>query len=342
MNAENKPLDNESLDIDTICVISSYLDPGSTLSSMCAAIGRNESYIIRHRYLQNNGERYLVQSLEALNNTLLNDVDVATGHNKALAKLYRNLRAFNKCRDNILTWMEVNNHSWQQRCSADKVKSFQYNATTSLFECVDTNCIFNNLAIATMLGLKDVVKYLLDYQEESASSVSTGYFVPLQITQSNPYLLHEIAVVRGDNELLELILSSDRYSIDSPNETIAAMAKESYIPKTSFDNFVQHPKVNVHALDDDFNVPILVKIIWHFDETIRTLHHGCGEIDSGSIEHLFCRVTSLIQAGADPHMVPQLWRRSSLDSVRSRIEDDSDYAVEWKRFAKCLEISTYA
>lgn len=190
-----------------------------------------------------------------------------------------------------------------------------------------------------MLGLQEVAKHLLDYQDEPASSLSSGYFVPLQITQSTPFLLHEITVVRGDNELLELILSSRRYIVDSPSETIAAMAKETYIPKVSFDYFLRHSKVNIHALDADFDVPILVKMIWHFDETIRSNKSICGDVDGGGIDHLFGRVTSLIQAGADPHMVPQLWRRSSLDSVRNRIENDSEHAVEWKRFAKCLEIS---
>ena len=114
MNAHNTTHANKSLGIDTICIISSYLDPGTTLSSVCAAVGRNESHIIRHRYLQNN-ERYLVKSLKVLNKTLVNDTNVPIGHNKALAKFYRNLRAFDKCRDNILAWMEVNNNSWQQR-----------------------------------------------------------------------------------------------------------------------------------------------------------------------------------------------------------------------------------
>ena len=339
MNAQNTAHANKSLGIDAVCIISSYLDPGTTLSSVCAAVGRNDAHIIRHRYLQNN-ENYLVKTLEALNNTLADKTNnVSTGHNKALAKFYQNLRAFNKCSDNILVWMEVNNNSWQQRCLADKVRSFQYNEITSTFECVDTNCIFNNLAIATMLGLKEVVKYLLDYQDEPASSLSNGYFVPLHISQSTPFLLHEIAVVRGNNEFLELILSSHRYTIDSPSETITAMAKESYIPRVSFDYFLRHSKVNVHALDADFDVPILVKMIWHFDETIRSNTRICSDADGGGIDHLFGRVTSLIQAGADPHMVPQLWRRSSLDSVRNRIENDSEYAVEWKRFVKCLEVS---
>ena len=341
MNAKHNRLDDTELGIDTICIMSCYLEPGATLLNLCTAVGRNDAHIIRHRYLQNN-ERTLVKSLEALNNSLAKDADVPSGHNKALAVFHKNLHLFDKCRNNILAWMEVNNNSWQQRCFAEKVKSFQYNATSSTFECIGSNCIFNNLAIATMLGLKEVVKYLLDYQEETAASVSSGYFVPLQITQSTSFLLHEIAVVRGDNELLEIILSSNRYIIDSPNETIAAMAKESFIPKSTFDSFLRHPRVNIHSLDPDFDVPILVKMIWHFDETIRTLHNVCGEINSGSIEHLFGRVTSLIQAGADPHMVPQLWRRSSIDSVRNRIENDPEYAVEWKRFAKCLEISAYA
>lgn len=340
MNANHKPLVNRSLDIDTTCAISSYLDPGTTLSSVCKAVGRNDAHIVRHRYLQNN-ERYLVTSLEELNNALANDDNVPTGHNKALAKLYRNIHAFNKCRDNILAWMEANNNSWQQRCFADKVKSFQYNETTSTFECVDTNCIFNNLAVATMLGLKEVVEYLLDNQDETASSMSSGYFVPLQITQSTPFLLHEIAVVRGEIELLEVILSSGRYLIDSPSETIATMAKESYIPKISFDYFLQHSKVNIHSLDPDFDVPVLVKMIWHFDETIRSNRTIHGNVSDGGIDYLFERVTSLIQAGADPHMVPQLWRRSSVDSVRNRIEKDADYALEWQRFAQCLEISAY-
>ena len=108
------------VDIDIICNIASFMNPGSGLN-FCVAVGSADAARIRTEYLRDN-EQYVVASLKKLG--------VIPNLAAQMAEIFRdNLHLFDKCRDNISAWMRVNTN-WKSRCTDENMERYRSSSSS--------------------------------------------------------------------------------------------------------------------------------------------------------------------------------------------------------------------
>ena len=119
------------------------MNPDSGLLNVCVAVGPADATKIRTEYLRDN-DNYVEQSLRRLRMRIPNMVLCS-------ARMYfRWQHVLNKCRDDIMAWMAIN-QQWKGRCTPEKMKKFE---GRPLLE--EADLVFNNPAVALEIGLLDV------------------------------------------------------------------------------------------------------------------------------------------------------------------------------------------
>eukprot|EP00562_Extubocellulus_spinifer_P018187 CAMPEP_0178589008 /NCGR_PEP_ID=MMETSP0697-20121206/27369_1 /TAXON_ID=265572 /ORGANISM="Extubocellulus spinifer, Strain CCMP396" /LENGTH=362 /DNA_ID=CAMNT_0020225459 /DNA_START=16 /DNA_END=1104 /DNA_ORIENTATION=- len=261
--------------IEVICDIASFMNPDDSLLNLCVSVGRADAARIRAEYLRDN-ETYVASSLRQLwdsTNTPYNlRVFVSLGNNR---------HSFDKCRDNISAWMQVN-PDWRNRCTDENNERYK-----GVPVRMEANLVFNNPAVAIEVGLLEVLRFLveernIDVNRRLWSSYNTklGINVPLI----------RLALVCGDKDILEYLLSVDGFDLTNHDEWAIDVVKFSaskHVNEECFKAFIQHPKVNVNATGQ-FGETAL----WHLLENAGQWN-GCLGLRAQ-------RIVALLEAGANP------------------------------------------
>lgn len=207
--------------------MSRYADIGSDLTGLCVVVGSVSSALIRKEYLTDN-DAYLAYAL-SLTKSLKQELTQED-----------NAACFDRAASRIRSWMTVNTN-WRDRC--DKI-SFQqhmwhFALAGSLLQhkisfgrrvIIDDNgpravqvddatitypieCIFTSPIIATILGLVEVVKTLLDKRFFGVND-----FLPLRNDGHDHHRsLVSVALTQSINKsVLRFLLSRDDFDLNAP------------------------------------------------------------------------------------------------------------------------------
>ena len=229
------------IDIDLICNIASYMNPGDDLMNLCVSVGPTDAAKIRTEYLRDN-EQYVAASLTKLEGipNLSNDWDI----------FRENLHLFDKCRDNISAWMRVNTN-WQARCTDENMERYKEAPLR-----VEANLVFNNPAVAIEVGLLEVFRFHVEEKGVDVNRALWNGFNSDGVHWRNDFFI-KLALVRGDIDILEYLLSVDGFDFTRMSEEVHIEGLEcdtiDFSCNTSkeecFKAFIRHPKVNVNAVD---------------------------------------------------------------------------------------------
>mmetsp|Transcript_5654 Transcript_5654/g.10214 ORF Transcript_5654/g.10214 Transcript_5654/m.10214 type:complete len:176 (+) Transcript_5654:334-861(+) len=158
--------------------------------NMCVVVGPSDAACIRREYLLDN-DAYIVHSLKKMH------VQISSGR---WASFQRDILYLEKYRDNILAWMEINSN-WRGRYTAENMKKYKDGPLL-----VEADLVFNNPAVATEIGLLEVLRFLV---EEKHINVNRSDWAAFATLGGGNQHLYELALLRGDIALLQYVLSVD-------------------------------------------------------------------------------------------------------------------------------------
>mmetsp|Transcript_35978 Transcript_35978/g.73032 ORF Transcript_35978/g.73032 Transcript_35978/m.73032 type:complete len:381 (-) Transcript_35978:1829-2971(-) len=297
------------VDIDLICNIASFMNPGDDLAGLCVAVGSADAARIRTEYLRDN-EQYVAASLAKLK---------GIPHLTSEWYIFRqNLHLFDKCRDNVTAWMQVNT-GWRARCTDENMERYKEYRLS-----IEANLVFNNPAVAIEIGLLEVLRF---HVEEKGVDVNRRFWNGFNSDDRDMRndLLIRLALFRGDIDILDFLLSVDGFDFTSMNEVendeqehdliVNCFAyRLSRVNERCFEAFIRHPKVNVDALDRQGRTPLCI--------ALGLLHRFTSRDDdlfaptSAETNGLAGRILVLLEVGANPHALDASGSISMIEYAR--------------------------
>ena len=181
--------------IEVICDIASFMNPDNSLMNLCVSVGRADAARIRTEYLRDN-ETYVAASLQQL-------WDIPNIIH-SVYNFRNNVHCFDKCRDNVSAWMEVN-ANWRNRCTDENMERYKGSPLR-----MEANLVFNNPAVAIEVGLLEVLRFLVEEKNIDVNRRLWSSYNTDRGIQSNVFLI-QLALVRGDKDILEYLLSVDGF-----------------------------------------------------------------------------------------------------------------------------------
>jgi len=142
-------MSESDINLDIIRKIASFVDAtvGPELMNLLIAVGPADARKIRRDYLRHN-DAYLVQSLRLCLGATAPALHMFTANSSTIMNMYLlSIKYFNKCRDNVLAWMDVN-PGWKSRCTTANLKRYHQRILP------EANVIFNNPVVAIELDCK--------------------------------------------------------------------------------------------------------------------------------------------------------------------------------------------
>mmetsp|Transcript_3353 Transcript_3353/g.7689 ORF Transcript_3353/g.7689 Transcript_3353/m.7689 type:complete len:399 (-) Transcript_3353:809-2005(-) len=297
--------------IDLIRGIAIFMSPGADLFNLCAAVGPADAARIRTEYLREN-DNYIVHSLREIRNLNLENQRV----------FCENLHLFDKCRDNITAWMEVNPR-WHEKCTQENIMKYRQSPLL-----VEANLVFNSPAVAIEIGLLNVLQFLVEEKGIDVNVVtwegfnSRGINVQLKKVLQNAvtrgggfdsrlFHLCRLASIRRDMDLFQYLLTLDNGPTIFQLQNSVVMDIH-YIPKDCLRLIMQHP---------DFEIKRTLALF---------LYHLAGDLpemewEADSVGNIVRDLSSYLDAGGDPRAVDYLLGRRSFLGRRSAIEFARDY-----------------
>ena len=204
-----KKMSTHEINLDIFSKVASFFDAvaGDALMSLLIAVGPTDARKIRRDYLRNN-DAYLVKSLRLCKNAMPPATRIATATSATILNLYlQAIGYFDKCRDNVLAWMDVN-PGWQSRCSTTNIVRYK---TLRM----EANLVFNNPVVAIELGLREVYSHLVN--EKHVDVCDTDYrgfntdALSYRGMDNDVFNQVIVALYRGDNDILQTLLSSHTF-----------------------------------------------------------------------------------------------------------------------------------
>ena len=280
--------------VDLMSKISLTIDAWESgeLYELCVAAGPSMRLAsrIRHDYLLNN-DRYLVKSLESLHRSL------PSGDEMNLSVLTNYRTQFNKCRDNIRAWMEVN-EDWRSRCTEANLAKYKGFSGQNMEPEIDGNLVFNHPALAVELGLFEVFRHVVEEMNINLiKKVWKGFVLGSRFeSESFRGTLVHLAYLRGDAKTLQYLLSVPSFEWDEDTKLSGVLHEAIINDCVSIDCFqalVNHPKVNLNAPE-----AIVCSFVPPLLEAVRFTSY-CGSEQRSS--QCAQRVIALVEAGANPN-----------------------------------------
>mmetsp|Transcript_17983 Transcript_17983/g.39909 ORF Transcript_17983/g.39909 Transcript_17983/m.39909 type:complete len:387 (+) Transcript_17983:149-1309(+) len=320
--------------IDLICNIASFMNPGDDLAGLCVAVGSADAARIRTEYLRDN-EQYVAASLAKLKGI----PDLTTGWDS----FCDNLHVFDKCRDNVTAWMQVNT-GWRARCTDEHMERYRGAPLR-----VEANLVFNNPAVAIEIGLLEVLRF---HVEEKGVDVNRRFwngFNSDNVHLSNDLLI-KLALFRGDIDILDFLLSVDGFGFTSMNEVTMSEVENdeqehdlivncfayrlSRVNERCFEAFIRHPKVNVEALDYFGCTPLCAGL--HLLDRWTSRDGARFPLTSAGFDRLAGRILVLLEVGANPHALDPMNRISLIDYARSALGRHTE-SRHWRAIVQKME-----
>ena len=306
----------DEVSLDIISKVASFLDAVTSkdLMNLLVAAGPADARKVQRHYLRHN-DAYLVQSLRLCKNAMSSAnrmLRLGRGSSDTnsymIMRLYlQSIYYFNKCRDNVLAWMDVN-PGWKSRCTTANLNRYHRRLR------MGANLIFNNPVVAIELGLRDVYSYLVN--EKHVDVCDTDYRGFTTVVASSHrgmdnYVFNQVivALYRGDEGILQTLLSSDTFTTHRSAESshprllntsdIVSYCYDSQnkIRHGVFKTLVSSPKIdaNVVIFTRHGSSPILLLLVKKLQKCMtRISPHG------KKIAFLARRICSLLDVGADP------------------------------------------
>mmetsp|Transcript_35981 Transcript_35981/g.73040 ORF Transcript_35981/g.73040 Transcript_35981/m.73040 type:complete len:401 (-) Transcript_35981:1604-2806(-) len=342
------------VDIDLICNIASFMNPGDDLAGLCVAVGSADAARIRTEYLRDN-EQYVAASLAKLKGI----PDLTTGWDS----FCDNLHVFDKCRDNVTAWMQVNT-GWRDRCTDENMERYKGAPLR-----VEANLVFNNPAVAIEVGLLEVVRFHVEEKGVDVNhAIWNGFSSDAEVIGLANTVFREwngfnsvgidalicLALVRCDIEILEYLMSVDGFDFSRMVGEGTTYAVECDIidlafrgsTEDCFKAFICHPKVNVNAVAHGGarRTPLYFALSQLRRLTSRDGYRRNSAKTISSTTSCTRRVLLLLQAGANPsHCIPQVPRDlHPLDDI-SMIEyarnewNGNIHSRHWRRVVETME-----
>ena len=263
-NAKKMP--ESDINLDIIRKIASFVDAtvGPELMNLLIAVGPADARKIRRDYLRNN-DVYLAKSLSLCMGAMAPALHMFTANSSTIMNMYLlSIKYFNKCRDNVLAWMDVN-PGWKSRCTTANLKRYRQRLLP------EANLIFNNPVVAIEIGLQDVYSHLVnekhvDVCDTNCRGITT--VVALSHQGMNNYIFNQVivALYRGDTEILQTLLSSNTFRTTraaAPSNSrilndwdilnYCYDSEQSKIRSDVFKTLVLSPKIDVNVTRNDFS-----------------------------------------------------------------------------------------
>ena len=237
-NAKKK-FTNE-INLDIFSKVASFLDAaaGDALMHLLVAVGPADALKIRRDYLRNN-DVYLVKSLRLCKTAMSPGIQMSRATSATVMNLYLEaIDYFNKCRDNVLAWMDVN-PGWKSRCTMTNMARYK---TLRM----EANLVFNNPVVAIELGLRDVYSILVNEKHVDVCDTDCRGFttdVALSHRGMDNYVFNQVivALYRGDNDILQTLLSSHTFHTRATVSSKLRALNESQI--LDFCHGAEHRKI---------------------------------------------------------------------------------------------------
>jgi hypothetical protein len=231
-------------------------------------------------------------------------------------KMYlQSIDYFNKCRDNVLAWMDVN-PGWKSRCTTANLE--RYHGDGSLR--IGAKLVFNNPVVAIELGLRDVYSYLVNEKHVDVCDTDCRGFTTVVASSHrgmDNYVFNQVIVAlhRRDAAILKTLLSSDtftteRSSVSANSKLLNTSDILSYcydskkkIRHDVFKTLISSPKIDVNVVVFTRDGSSLLLLL------VKKLHRCMPHISFHAkpfIAFLARRICSLLDVGADPGLEDEL------------------------------------
>jgi len=300
---------NAVVDIDLICTIAQLMHPGTDLLNLCVSVGRADARRIRTEYLRDNDE-YVTASL----------VKLAFVPGIASLSVFRdNLHRFDKCRDCISPWMEVN-PDWRDRCTDENIRRCKFPPLP-----LGVNLVFNNPAVAIEIGLKDAFRFLV---EEKKIDVNKAIWGSYTTDLFEKQILLRLALVRGDADILTCLLSADDLDFSEmsasaglpmEHHAVTFAASNGWVTDECFKALLRHPNVNINALDGRGATP-LCTVLRALKKWIRTPRAHSERREK--IRQRMPKIMLLVEARANLLALDPLSGLTLIEYARTELRND--------------------
>jgi len=265
--------------IDVLPIVASFTGTGRDLRNLCIAVGPKHAKGIRNAYLRDN-ETYIVQSLRMLP-VLIPDL---AGH----VKVFRdNAHRFDKCRDNVMTWMDVNSKSWKGRCTPCKMNMY---ADKPLV--LETDLVFNNPAVVVELGLLEVLRFLVEEKDIDVNTANWNGFTSNSEGVGN-FSLGRLIFLRGNIGMLHYFLSLEKTHIPSFHQVL--LDWHYLLPRECFEIIVRHPRFDPNFAFGLFFTQLRGIVNWMGEDKVKETRIGFRAKV----------IIAFLDAGADPRTLVQ-------------------------------------
>mmetsp|Transcript_32070 Transcript_32070/g.69430 ORF Transcript_32070/g.69430 Transcript_32070/m.69430 type:complete len:365 (+) Transcript_32070:73-1167(+) len=309
------PSSDAVISVELICNIAAYMNPGDGLMNLCVAVGPGDAAKVRTEYLRDN-EQYVEASLRELRH-ISGDWSFFRGR----------LHLLDRCRDNISAWMRVNT-DWQARCTDENMERYKGAPLR-----IDANLVFNNPAVAVEVGLLEVLRF---HVEEKRADLNRRVWNSFRSEHPgrNDSLI-EIALVRGDVNILESLLSVNGFDLERNTFALICFAS-CHSEEECFEAFIRHPRVNVNAVDNDGYTPL--------SHLLQPLSFSIMPPVGVMLSHMFAlpseclvrRILLLLEAGATSHGLLFPRDCTMIDFARSSLEQNPSN-VHWRSVVQKME-----
>ena len=291
--------DTITIGVDLACQVASFMNvEGNGLHNVCVAFGPNGAAEIRRDYLLDN-DVYIQYNLEIVSRSVL-----ASSTRMPYEDFRDGLAVVDKCKRNIMTWMEVND-DWRERVTVKKMDWHQgYVYSRGLLDPRknDVNFLLNNIAIAIEIGLLDVVRHLVEEMNVPIDSTNhIGFYGKV----SGLHQLVVMALVRGNVTMIQYLMSRDPSTSNAqalPVQVATTAMGSDYAGPECFKLFLELTNVDVNrAYEQMYNYPLLSYCLrllgsFAFEARIRSIASGEAR---GLALHAE-KIGVLLEFGADP------------------------------------------
>jgi len=296
------PHTSSNIGLDLARQVASFMNvEGSGLYNFCVAFGPEDAAEIRRDYLLEN-DAYIDHHLEIVSNSVLASAFRRLPNPFSYEEFSEGLAAVDKCKRNIMTWMEVNDN-WKERVAAERMGQYKYYSLDIHLRhpgTHDADAVFNNIAIAVEIGLLDVVRHLIEEKKVDVNSIK---YVGFHKGVVGVRHLVGRALIRGDATMIHYLMSQDGCELRNPTTDeekdkkfgpfARYAATQSFVEPECFKLFLELANVDLNVIYTHPSPPFLTICLGRFEFKQRST-------PVSTLAREAQKIGILVEMGADP------------------------------------------
>jgi len=286
-----------TIGLDLARQIASFMNVGGDgLFNFCVAFGPEDAAEIRRDYLLEN-DAYIDHHLEIVSNSVL--ASRRRTDPMSPEEFREGLAAVDKCKRNIMTWMEVNDN-WKERVTAERMAQYRFHGFYVRRPGTHgADAVFNNIAIAVEIGLLNVVRHLIEEKRVDINSTQYRGFYNGGIVRH----LVGRALIRDDATMIHYLMSQDGCRLRNPSTNedkskcwyfVRTLAEESFVEPEYFKLFLDVAGFDVNIFASS---PVLASCLRCFG---RTCDPDSSPTPVRTLARQAHKIEILVDFGADP------------------------------------------